>query len=351
MDWLEGPEAAALIGLGTGLILGLAARRGRFCTLGAVEDALYASDWSRVRMWALALAVAILGTFLGARLGLIDTTETLYARVAWNPASSIVGGLLFGYGMAIAGNCGYGALARLGGGDLRSLVIVIVMGVAAYMVIGGPLSGLRLALFPPEASAPGAVSSYPDLLARNFHVPAAVTVIAVALGLLAWAMAGAAFRRARAQIIWGGAVGVAIVLGWLGTAYVAQESLGAVRIEAHSFTRPLGETLLFLMTSSASPVSFGIGSVTGVVLGALLGSISKGHFRWEACDDPNELGRQILGGALMGVGGVLALGCSVGQGLTAFSTLALSAPVVLAAIFAGAALGLRHLIRGFALST
>ncbi|MEO1490632.1 MAG: YeeE/YedE family protein [Pseudomonadota bacterium] len=355
MDWLDGifddARAAALIGLATGVILGLAARRGRFCTLGAIEDGLYGGDWTRVRMWALALGVAILGTHGAAWAGMIDLGETLYARSAWNPVGSVVGGTLFGYGMAIAGNCGYGALARLGGGDLRSLVIVVVMGIAAYMTIAGPLAGLRVALFPPEDAGPGTITSYPALLERVISLPQAMTVVAIAMALLAWALSDTGFRRSRPHVIWGAAVGIAVVLAWLGTGLVAEQSFDAVRIEGPSFTRPAGETLLFLMTSSGSGLSFGIGSVGGVILGALIGSMSRGHFRWEACDDPGELGRQILGGALMGVGGVLALGCSIGQGLTAFSTLALSAPVVLAAIFAGTALGLRHLIRGFALST
>ena len=102
------------------------------------------------------------------------------------------------------------------------------------------------------------------------------------------------------------------------------------------------------MTASGNALSFSVGSVLGVVLGAVIGSYSKGHFRWEACEDPRELKRQIFGAALMGPGAILAVGCSVGQGISAFSTLAYSAPVTFLAIFAGAAVGLRQLISGFA---
>ena len=146
------------------MLLGIAARRGRFCTLGAIEDALYADSWNRIRMWAIALAVAIAGTFTLAELGTVKLDDTLYARMGWNPVASIVGGLLFGYGMAIAGNCGYGALARLGGGDLRSLVIVIVIGVSAYMVLAGPLAPLRLEIFPPVEAATDGATGYAHLV-------------------------------------------------------------------------------------------------------------------------------------------------------------------------------------------
>lgn len=337
----------AIIGLFGGLVLGLAARRGRFCTLGAIEDALYGQSWDRVRMWGVALGVAILSTHMAAHVGWVDLGASIYAAQAWNPVASILGGLIFGYGMAIAGNCGFGALARLGGGDLRSFVIVVVTGVSAYMMMSGPFAAMRLYLFPPVAPAEGAATGYADLAQQMLGIPPLALAIAVALLVLFVALADPGFRRAQALIFWSAMVGLTTTSGWIGTTYVAVESFAPTQVESHSFTAPLGETLLFLMTSSGGGLGFAIGSVAGVIFGALLGSLSKGHFRWEACDDPQELGRQILGGFLMGIGGVLALGCSVGQGLTAFSTLAFSAPFVLAAIFAGAALGLRRLIAGY----
>ena len=347
MDWADSWVVPPVLGLVGGLMLGVAARRGRFCTLGAIEDALYGNDWNRVRMWAVALAVCIAGTFLLADFGLVQMDRTLYARVEWNPISSVVGGLIFGYGMAIAGNCGYGALARFGGGDLRSLLIVIVMGIAAYLVLSGPLAPLRLELFPAIEAIQPAASGYAHTIGFGLGVRPLWIALVIATMIACWALMDREFRSNSSQIFWGVIVGLAIVAGWAGTSFLSEHSFNIVSVESHSFTAPLGETLLFLMTASGGGISFAVGSVTGVILGALLGSISKGHFRWEACDDPHELGRQILGGALMGVGGILALGCSVGQGLTAFSMLTFSAPVVLASIFVGAAFGLRQLIRGF----
>ena len=343
MDWADG-LAAPLTGLVGGVMLGLAARRGRFCTLGAIEDALYGQNWDRIRMWGVALGVAIIGTYLLHGFGPLDLDDTLYARYEWNPAASVIGGLIFGYGMAIAGNCGYGALARLGGGDLRSLVIVLMTGIAAYATTAGPLAGVRMALFPPAQSDTG-VDGIAQALAAPVGVPSLLPALAIGAGLLLAALWAGDFRRSASQVFWAGVVGAAVVLGWWGTSWAAVTSFQIVPTQSHSFTAPLGETVLYAMTGGTP--GFAIASVAGVVLGAVIGSISKGHFRWEACDDPQELGRQILGGVLMGIGGVLALGCSVGQGLTAFSTLAFSAPVVLASVFAGSALGLRQLIHGF----
>ena len=121
---------------------------GRFCTLGAIEDAAYGGSQIRIRMWALALGLSIIGVHLFNHYGLINLSESLYLSTEVNLYSAILGGLLFGYGMAICGNCGYGALARLGGGDLRSFVLVLVMGVSAYFTISGPLAKLRVTLFP-----------------------------------------------------------------------------------------------------------------------------------------------------------------------------------------------------------
>jgi len=140
LELVNDTTLVALIGLLGGLFLGLAARFGRFCTLGAIEDYLYGGNDLRLRMWGIAIGVAIIGTFALVGLGGLDLSKTIYLGQKWIPAASILGGLLFGYGMALSGNCGFGALARLGGGDMRSFVIVLVMGLASYITLSGPLA-------------------------------------------------------------------------------------------------------------------------------------------------------------------------------------------------------------------
>ena len=166
--------------------------------------------------------------------------------------------------------------------------------------------------------------------------------------LLAVALAPARMRARPGPALWGAAVGIAIASGWIGSRAVAEASFGGVPVVSHSFSGPLGETVLWTMLASGQTISFGVGSVAGVLAGAFLGSLWKGQFRWEACEDPRELRRQIAGAAAMGVGGAIAVGCSIGQGLTAFAVLAYSAPLTLACILVGAGLGLRQLIQGFA---
>ncbi|MHA6324968.1 YeeE/YedE family protein [Roseivivax sp. CAU 1753] len=342
-----GPHwGVALIGLVTGTLLGLAARLGRFCTLGAIEDTLYGGSTLRLRMWGVAIGFSVLGTFGLAELGLVARGQSAYLQEAWNPLASIVGGGLFGYGMALAGNCGYGAIARLGGGDLRSFVIVLVMGIATYVVLAGPLAPLRIAMFP-QLPVSGTPPGLADWGARLTGLP--VTAIGLALGalLLLAALASPVLRSHPQELGWACAVGVAIVGAWVGTSWVAEAEFGATPVVSHSFAGPLGETILWFMSASGMPVTFAVGSVAGVWFGALLGSLRRAHFRWEACEDPRELRRQIIGAAIMGAGAVIAMGCTVGQGITAFSVLALSAPVTFVSIFAGAALGLRQLILGF----
>jgi hypothetical protein len=336
---------AALIGLGSGVLLGLAARLGDFCTLGAIESALYGEDGRRLRMWGVVLAVAILGTQGGAAAGLIDLGQTIYHSIAWNAAASVAGGLTFGYGMALAGNCGFGALVRFGGGDLRSLVVVVVMGIFGFVALSGPLSGLRLALFPQ------AMQTGPSGIGSDLHqalaIPPMVTAVALALVLAAWGLAHPRLRSSPGTLAWSVVAGLTVPLSLGLMTALTEASLGGVGIEGPSFTAPVGRTILYLMTSSAGGIGFSVGSVLGVMAGAFAGSLIRGLFRWEACEDPRELGRQVGGAALMGVGGVVAMGCSVGQGLTGFATLAWSGPVTLAAIVLGAAVGLRQLIRGF----
>lgn len=344
MEDLPFGAIAALAGLIGGLVLGLAARLGDFCTLGAIETAVYGRDEMRLRLWGVVLAVAIMGTQAGAALGVIDLGATLYHAIAWNPLASVAGGLAFGYGMAMAGNCGFGALVRFGGGDLRSLVVVVVMGIFAFVALSGPLAPLRVALF----DQPAAIG--PQGMAQDLGLGGGAGALAlgalIAAGLLGWALALPALRSARRQTAWAVAAGLAVVWCLAATSWLADASLGEIAVEGPSFTAPVGRTLVFLMTSTAGGITFSVGAVAGVMVGAFAGSLWRGRFRWEACEDPRELGRQVGGAALMGVGGVVALGCSVGQGVTGFATLAWSGPVTLAAIVAGALIGLRQLIGG-----
>lgn len=347
LELLGEANTDTLIGLIGGLALGIAARVGRFCTLGAIEDVLYGSDDRRLRMWGIAIGVAIIGVHLAMHTGYFDIAETAYLDRVWSPLGTIVGGLMFGYGMALCGNCGYGALARLGGGDLRAFVIVLVMGLSAYFVMSGPLAHARVWLFPAEtgATSPQGIS---QLMETSFGIQPIFTALAIGGAIIALALGSAAMRRSPSHVFWGTVVGLAIVSGWIGTYWVATTGFEAEPIETHTFAAPIGDTIYYSMTASGNTLSFSVGSVVGVILGACLGSYSKGQFRWEACEDPRELRRQITGAAIMGPGAILAVGCSIGQGVSAFSVLAFSAPVAFISIFLGAAIGLRQLITGFA---
>lgn len=346
MDTFGEANVVAMIGLLGGICLGLAARLGKFCTLGAIEDALYGADDTRLRMWVIAIGVAVVGSFTLIWSGNLNPGDTIYLAFAFQPIAAMVGGVMFGYGMALAGNCGYGALARLGGGDLRSFVIVLVMGLAAFATISGPLAWLRVAIVP-QSPATGTLPGVAQGLAEMTGLPATAIGLAVGLVILVAGLWPARIRAQPAAIFWGVIVGLAIVSGWAGTQWVATHGFDQLPVVSHTFAAPLGETMLYAMIASGQSLSFGVGSVGGVCLGAFIGSLFKGHFRWEACEDPRELRRQIFGAILMGIGAVLAMGCSIGQGLSAMSVLAYSAPVAMVGIFIGAAIGLRQLITGF----
>ena len=344
-DWISDANLAALVGLAGGILLGLAARLGRFCTLGAIEDVLYAGSSLRMRMWGVAIGVAMAGSFALVAFDLLDLSETVYLRLAWNPFASIIGGLLFGYGMALSGNCGYGALARLGGGDLRAFVIVAVMGVSAYVIISGPLAWLRVLIFPelPATTLP----SLAPLLGGLTGLGVPMIGIITGLLLIIAMFVGGELGKSPKELFWAAMAGLAVVIGWGGTYWIFTNGFSPIPVESHTYSAPLGDTIFWLMTASGTDMNFGVGSVAGVLAGAFIGSLFKGHFRWEACEDPRELRRQIGGAVLMGFGAVIAFGCSIGQGLSAFSLLYYGAPVTFLGILIGAALGLRQLIAGF----
>jgi uncharacterized membrane protein YedE/YeeE len=336
---------AALLGLGGGCILGLAARLGQFCTFGAIESAYMGHDQRRMRLWGIVLGVAILAIYTLNHLGHMDVSRTIYHTFQWNPLASIIGGLMFGYGMGLAGNCGFGALARFGGGDLRSFVVVLIIGISGYFILSGPLASTRVAIFPTETAS--TAQGFTGLGETYLALPPMVTATVIAIAMLIWALSHAPLRGEHAMLFWGIMAGLSVAGVFWGTTFLNDASVDQVPIQGHTFTAPSGDTLLYLMTGSGGGLGFSVGSVTGVLLGAFIGSMIKGHFRWEPCDDPRELGRQVLGAVFMGFGGAIAVGCSVGQGISAFSTLSYSGPVTLACIVIGCMISIRQLLAGF----
>lgn len=335
-----------LLGFAGGVVLGLAARIARFCTLSSFEDIIFGDNSLRLRLWGLAIAVAVLGvSFLGLS-GHFDSGTSFYLTNPVPLASAAFGGVMFGLGMALVGTCGYGALARLGGGDLSGLVVFLVIGLTGYIASSGFLAAPRIAMFPPLESAPeeAGIAHY---LAGLAGISPNVIAILIGLALAAWCLSQRELRQNRKALIWGALVGLVIAGGWAVTSWGYDASFGETAIRSYSFVRPLGDTMLWLMTSSSGdPVRFGVGGVLGVIAGAAAGALWLREFRWEACDDAPTLKRQILGAAMMGIGGVFAMGCTVGQGLSAASVLAISAPVTLLGMFIGAWFGLQWLVRG-----
>jgi len=334
-----------LLGLVLGMALGFAARAGRFCTLGAIEDAVYGNDTRRLRSWLLAIAVAIVGIHALELLAELDLSRSIYTgrRLEWGGA--IIGGLLFGLGMALVGTCGFGALLRLGGGDLKALLIFLVMAITAMMAMRG-LTGLaRIRLTEPlSVELAGAASQrLTDLIGLGGAAGhAAPFALAGAIGIAA--CAHASFLRSPRFIMTGAAIGIIIVLGWWATGVAGYDPFETRRVESFSFAAPLGETLLYLMLASGLQPDFPIGAVLGVVIGAFLAARATGRFRWEAPDDAREMKRHVLGAFLMGSGGIAALGCTIGQGVTGLSTLSVGSMLAIASIVVGARFGLYLLI-------
>ena len=336
-------------GLAAGTVLGVSGRAGRFCTLAMLEDAFFGSDFRRLKSFALAAAVALLATQALVEFGVVDFSRSIYLTPSIGLGGAIIGGLMFGTGMALVGTCGFGTLVRVGGGDLRAIVVFLVLGLSALATMRGVTGMLRVLLIEPlSLRLPEGTNQTLTSLLGPGSGPAtrALLVASVAITLAFWALADGKLIRSPRLLASGLAVGGAIAFGWFATGWLADDEFDPVRVSSLSFVAPLGDTILYIATFSGARVNFGIGSVAGVVAGSFAAALLARGFRWEACDDARELKRHMIGALLMGIGGVMSMGCTIGQGLSAFSTLALSAPLTMLSIACGARVGLEFTMTG-----
>lgn len=342
----------ASLGFLIGGVAGGTARTAQFCTLGAIADAFLMSDLRRMRAWLLAIATAMLASQSLHLSGAIDLSDSVYLTPDFGWLGAIVGGLCFGFGAAIAGTCGFGTLVRVGNGDLKAVIVFFVIGFFGYMTMRGLFGVGRVMLIEPtnvDLSAFGG-QGLVDIAAWLFGIDRwtvrAVLTAFIVGGLLWFCFKDRRFRRSRRDVAAGLIIGLAVAAGWYVTGVAGRDDFDPVPLASLTFVRPLGESLVYLMVFSGATINFGIGTVAGVVAGSFAAATAKGEFRFEAFDDSHEMLRHMTGGALMGVGGVAALGCTIGQAVTGMSTLSLSAPIVFAAIYGGACLGLRYLEEG-----
>jgi uncharacterized membrane protein YedE/YeeE len=352
----------ALGGFVLAFIFGAVANRTNFCTMGAVSDVVNMGSWGRMRMWLLAIAVAILGTHALQLAGLIDLTRSFYVRpnVTW--LSYILGGFLFGVGMTLGSGCGSKTLVRLGAGSLKSLVVFIFLGIAAYMTLKGLFAIWRANWIDPVATdlmrsnvprqdLPTLISAWTG---ANLGTVELAVALAVAGGLLAFVFKDREFRSSFDHILGGTVVGLVVVGGWYVTGHLGfaenPQTLedtffgtNSHTIESLSFTAPVGYVLelLMLWSDKSLTVTFGIAATLGIIAGSFAYALASRSFRWEGFAGAEDTANHVIGGLLMGFGGVTALGCTIGQGLTGFSTLALGSILAFLAIVAGSALTMK----------
>jgi uncharacterized membrane protein YedE/YeeE len=333
-------------------IFGAVGNRTNFCTMGAVSDWVNMGDKGRLRMWLLAIAVALLGSSALQLAGLVDLSKSIYPGANFTWLSYVVGGFLFGVGMTLGSGCGSKTLIRIGAGNLKSLVVYVFLGIAAYMTLRGLFGAFRVGVLEPAAVTFATGQDLPSLLGVHRAIPAAL----IGIGLIAYAYADKDFRSNFDYSLGGVVTGLVVVGGWYVSGVVGhvaehpetlQEAFLATntgRMESFSFVSPMAYTLEYLMfwTDKSKIVTYGIASALGVIAGSAAYALATRSFRWEGFRDAEDTANHMVGGILMGFGGITALGCTIGQAITGISTLALGSFLTFAAIVAGSALTMKY---------
>ena len=351
-----------VIGFALSLAAGILIHRGHFCTMGAISDWVVMRDATRLRQWALALAVAMMGFGTMAWLGWIDPVNTIYAAKHLSWLSGLLGGALFGVGMVLASGCSSKSLVRLGAGNLKSLVVLLAMAVAALATMKGLTAVWRVNFIDPI----GVNLSHGPFLGQWLSATTGLSLSdawgmsagLVALMLLVWVMRERSFHTLFNWVT-GAGLGLLVVAFWWLTGVFGfipehPETLEPFfltthsgRMEALSFTAPVGYWLdaLLYYSDGSKRLTLGMVTVLGVLSGACISSILQGSFQWESFSQRSDLVRHLLGGVLMGAGGVLAMGCTFGQGLSGLSTLSLGSAMSVAGIYMGAFIALHWQMR------
>lgn len=319
-------------GLVIGLIFGAIGQYSGFCLNRALKEYWQSQALHKAQSFALALGVAMIGTQGLAQFEWIDLSQSIYRGPTFSWLLVPLGGVLFGYGMMLANGCGARSLVLCAQGNLRSFVVLLCLGISAFMTLTGVFGPLRNALNQMTAVSGASVANLP-VVAQGWVVGL------VLLGLFVLSFWKLNLFKHKKDLLAGFVVGALIVAGWFSTGWLAFDEFEPVNLVSLTFIAPIGETIQYAMIATGTKLSFGVSAVLGVFLGSFLMALVRKGFHLQGFSAPREMLRYMAGGVAMGVGGALAMGCSVGQGLTGLSTLALSSVAAAAGILVGARLG------------
>ncbi|HYJ18769.1 MAG TPA: YeeE/YedE family protein [Burkholderiales bacterium] len=342
-----------LSGFGLALIFGAIAQKTDFCTMGAVSDIVNMGDWNRMRMWLLAIAVAVAGANALDLAGVVDLSRSAYPGPRWPWVAFLCGGFLFGVGMTLGSGCGSRSVIRLGGGNLKSLVVLIFLALSAQMTLRGLFAPARewlstLAVQFDQGQDLSWLLAVPLGIGKRSVQPWIAAAVALALAI--FVLKDRDFRVDYERLIGGVLIGLVVVGGWYVTGHLGfiaedpetlQEAwLGTrtARPESFTFIGPSANTLELLQFwgDRSARITFGVAVVLGTLAGAFAYSAAKRRFRWESFASAADTRNHVIGGILMGFGGVTAMGCTIGQGVTGLSTMALGSILTFFSMIAGA---------------
>jgi hypothetical protein len=336
-----------------GLVFGSVGLVSGFCVASGLRNLWIKGDGCMIRSVALAAAIAILGAQALSAFGYVDLAKSIYLAPSFSAPVVLFGGLLFGYGMVAANACASRAMILLARGNLRSLIVIATIAITAEMTLKGLIAPARIALVNWSQTTLGTVSLPAFLsnagLAASWA--AALAALTVSASLLVFAFAHAPFRASKLLIAAGLVMGSLVTAGWFVTGFLGADPFEPVPVASLTFIAPIADSLQYVMLSTGSTLNFGIVVIAGVLAGSFLTALVTRSFHVEGYSSASHMLRSIGGAAMMGVGGVMAFGCSIGQGLTGLSTLALPSAIAVAGILIGAAVALRSPVRIFALAS
>ena len=350
MEELSNLHIVALLGFGIAAVFGFVGNKTHYCSMGAISDVVNMGSKGRLGAWFFAIGLAILGTQFLFISGLVDINASVYLSPNFYFLSYVLGGILFGIGMTLAAGCGQRNLVRVGGGNLKALVVVLILGITAYMTMRGLLATVRLNwVYAANTDLTKfgindqSLISYLGLLFQleDTSLLRKVGGFVIAFGFIAYAFKHREFRTSFDNVLAGLVIGSCITAAWFVTGFIGQDDFDPITPQGMAFIGPTGNMISYLMTFTGAEINFGIAVAFGMIAGSFLYAAISGNFRIETFSNKSEMISHMLGAVLMGFGGVLSFGCTVGQGVTGVSTLAMGSFLTLISIIFGSALTMK----------